>query len=147
MPNPIYLGSDHAGFTYKEKIKQYLDALGVPYEDLGNTKLEPHDDYPEYAAAVAKKVQSSGLNKGILVCGSGIGMCIAANRFKKVRAVNITTVAQAEQSRKHNNANVLCLGQSVVPFWIAKRIIKTWLNTPFAIESRHRRRVTQLDGL
>ncbi|MFA5810341.1 MAG: RpiB/LacA/LacB family sugar-phosphate isomerase [Thermoleophilia bacterium] len=149
MPNTstLYLGSDHAGFAYKAKLKRFLDELNIPYEDLGNTTLDPSDDYPDYAAKVAKKVQENGNNRGILICNSGIGTCIAANRFKNVRAVNAASPKQAEQARHDNNANVLCLGASVVPFWIARKIVKSWLSTKFDIAARHRRRVSQLDNL
>lgn len=143
----IYLGADHAGYALKERLKAHLLEQGFECEDLGNTDLDPADDYPDYAALVAQKVQENGNNRGILICGTGIGMCIAANRYKNIRAVNASTPKQAEMSRRHNNANVLCLGGSAVPFWIARKIVSLWLNTPFDIAVRHRRRVSKLDKI
>lgn len=143
----LYLGSDHAGFSYKEKLKRLLDQLQITYEDLGNTEHDPQDDYPDYAAMVAKKVRDNGNNRGILICDTGIGMCIAANRYKNVRAVNAANLKQAEMARRHNNANVLCLGASTVPFRTARKIVRLWLSTKFDIAVRHRRRVSKLERL
>lgn len=149
MPNPstVFIGSDHAGFGYKEKIKRLLDDQQIAYEDLGPATLDPTDDYPDYAAAVARKVQENSNHRGILICDTGAGMCIAANRYKNVRAVNATTPKQAQLARRHNNVNILCLGESLVPFWIAKKIIHSWLTTTFDIAARHRRRVSKLDSV
>lgn len=147
MPNTstIFIGSDHAGFSYKEKLKLILNEKKLTYQDMGNTENDPDDDYPDFAALVAKKVRENSNHRGILVCGTGIGMCIAANRYKGIRAVNAVTAKQAQMARRHNNANILCLGESTVPFWIAKKVLTAWLTTKFDIAVRHRRRVSKLD--
>ena len=139
----IYLGSDHAGFELKEKIKGFLTDLGYQYEDLGPKKYEAGDDYPDYAYLVANKVSETD-SYGILVCSSGVGMCIAANKVKGIRAVNAYNVEVAEKSREHNNTNILCLGQNYINSQFAKDIIKVWLETDFSSEERHLRRVQKI---
>lgn len=134
----IILGSDHAGWQLKNKIKQYLSNYVI--KDVSQ-KLVPGDDYPDYAKLVAKKVLKEG--KGILICGSGIGMSIGANRFKGIRAALCRTVKEAEYSRKDNNSNILCLGAK---FNIDKPedILETWLSTKFE-GGRHIKRIKKLD--
>lgn len=139
----IYLGADHGGFKFKEKIKDFLDELKIKYEDLGNFKFEPRDDFTDYALEVAKKIKKTG-GKGILVCTNGLGMCIAANKMRGIRAVNIPTKKIAIQSREHLDANVLCLGSHVVSFKNAKKIIKIWLETDFFRKERYIRRLDKL---
>ena len=139
----IYLGADHGGFKFKEKIKEFLDELEAKYEDLGNLKFEPRDDFTEYALEVAKKVKKIG-GKGILVCTNGLGMCIFANKIRGIRAVNITTKKLARQSREHLDANVLCLGAHVTSFKNAKKIIKEWLETEFFRKERYIRRLDKI---
>jgi ribose 5-phosphate isomerase B len=139
----IYLGADHGGFKFKEKIKEFLDELGIKYEDLGNLKLEPRDDFTDYVLEVAKKVKKTG-GKGILVCTNGLGMCIVANKIRGIRAVNVTTKKIAIQSREHLDANVLCLGAHVVSWKNAKKIIKAWLETDFFRKERYIRRLDKV---
>ena len=139
----IYLGADHGGFKFKDKIKQFLDEFGEKYEDLGNTKFEPRDDFTDYAFEVAKKIKKGG-GKGILICTNGLGMCVAANKLKGIRAVNATSKKVAAQSREHLDANVLCLGAHVVSFKNAKKIIKTWLETDFFRKERYVRRLDKI---
>lgn len=139
----IYLGADHGGFSFKEKIKEFLNELKIEYQDLGNTKFEPEDDFPDFAVAVAKKVVETG-GQGILFCTSGLGMCIAANKIKGIRAVSITSKKSAEQSREHLDANILCLGEHVVSFRDARRIIKTWLETDFFNKDKYVRRLNKI---
>jgi len=139
----IYLGADHGGFSFKEKIKEFLNELKVEYQDLGNLKFEPEDDFPDFAAAVAKKVSESG-GKGILFCTSGLGMCIAANKFKGIRAASITSKKSAQQSREHLDANIICLGEHVVSFRDAKKIIRVWLETDFFNKSKYIRRLEKI---
>ena len=139
----IYLGADHGGFSFKEKIKEFLNELKIEYQDLGNTKFEPEDDFPDFAVAVAKKVVETG-GQGILFCTSGLGMCIAANKIKGIRAVSITSKKSAEQSREHLDANILCLGEHVVSFRDARRIIKTWLETDFFNKEKYVRRLNKI---
>ncbi|MCL5072981.1 MAG: ribose 5-phosphate isomerase B [Actinobacteria bacterium] len=139
----IYLGSDHAGFELKEKIKDFLKGLGYQYEDLGPKTLVPGDDYPDYAYLVAKQTAKSD-SRGILICSSGVGMCITANKVKGIRAVDAYNVKLAQKSREHNNTNVLCIGQDYISPELAKEIIKTWLETDFSTEEKHQRRVKKI---
>jgi ribose 5-phosphate isomerase B len=142
----FYLGSDHAGYKLKEKIKDFLDESGYKYVDLGNTKLEPGDDYPDYAYKVAKKVaETNGM--GILICDSGVGVCIAANKINGVRAVVGHNVRIAKMSRLHNNTNILCLGQDYISLDKAKKIIQTWIETDFSTENRHHRRLEKISRI
>lgn len=130
----------------KEEIKKHLRNLGQAFEDLGNKKFDPKDDYPDFAKRVAKAVSRSPKNKGILVCGSGLGMSIAANRFKKARAALCLNEKMAEMSRKHNNANILCLAADILPLAKAKKIIKIWLEAEFSKEKKHQRRIRKING-
>ena len=139
----IYLGADHGGFSYKEKIKELLDELEVKYEDLGNTKFEPRDDFVDYAIEVAKKVRETE-GKGILVCTNGLGMCIAANKIKGVRGAVVTTKKTAIQAREHLDANVLCLGVHITSFKNAKKIIRAWIDTDFFRNERYTRRLDKI---
>lgn len=142
MNTPIVaLGSDHAGFALKEAVKKVLESLGVEYLDLG-TYSEESTDYPDYAAAVAREVQKG--STGILCCGTGVGMSIAANKFKGVRAAVCNNPLAAELSRKHNDANVLAMGGRVISdIQIVPEIIKKWLDTPFE-GGRHQRRIDKI---
>ena len=137
------MGADHGGFSFKEKIKEFLNELKIEYQDLGNTKFEPEDDFPDFATAVAKKVAEAG-GQGILFCTSGLGMCIAANKIKGIRAVSIVSKKSAEQSREHLDANILCLGEHVVSFRDAKKIIKIWLETDFFNKDKYVRRLNKI---
>lgn len=142
----IYLGADHAGFNLKEEIKKYLTELGYEYEDLGNTKLDPTDDYPDFALPVAKKVAQTG-GQGILFCATGIGMVIVANRVQGVRAALCWDDFTAKESREHNDANVLCLGGRLLDLETAKKIVKIWLETEFTGEERHVRRLGKIEEI
>lgn len=105
----IIIGADHAGFDVKEKIKRLLDKKNIKYEDIGAKTFNETDDYPDYAKIAAKKVAKDKDSKGILVCGTGVGICIAANKVKGARAVAAYDAYTAKMSRSHNDANVLCL--------------------------------------
>ena len=142
----IYIGSDHAGFKLKEYIKIYLSKTGYEPVDMGNEKYEPGDDYPDYAAKVAKKVSGTG-RRGIIICDSGVGACIAANKIKNIRAVNPTNTIVARMSREHNNTNILCLGQNYIKPPLARKILKIWLETGFSREERHHRRVDKINRI
>lgn len=145
----IYLGSDHQGFDLKEKIFAYLVKHGYDVEDVGGKELDPADDFPEFAQAAAIKVIGSddADPRAILLCGGGQGMCMAANRFKGIRASVIWDAFEAKMTRNDNDSNVLCLPSRILKddddAW--KGIIETWLNTPFADAPRFRRRNAQLD--
>ena len=141
----IFLGADHRGFKIKESLKPYLKELGLEIVDLGNDHYDEADDYPDFANAVAEKIsQNPETDKGILICGSGIGMSIAANKFKGIRAAQVDTTEQAVLSRKDNNANVLTLSENDLSESEAKEIIKIWLETPFSNEPRHERRLKKI---
>jgi len=139
----IYLGADHGGFIFKEKIKIFLNELKIKYQDLGNLKFDPNDDFPDFAIAVAKKVVETG-EKGMLIYTNGLGMCIVANKVKGIRAVNVTTKKVAEQAREHLDSNILCIGAHVVSFKNVKKIIKTWLGTDFFKKDKYIRRLEKL---
>ncbi len=143
MPDPVILGSDHAGFVLKEKLKTALDRLGVPWEDVG-TASEDSVDYPDYAHRVAEAVASGRFARGVLVCGTGIGVSITANRHTGVRAANVCDEDGARLSREHNDANVLALGGRTTDPALAERILETWLSTPFA-GGHHGRRVAKIE--
>lgn len=138
----LYLGADHAGYQLKEKIKLWLEKENISYEDLGALTYCSNDDYPDYAQKVALKVVKEKV-KGILICGSGQGMCIAANKVKGVRAGLAKTVLDAELLKKHNHANILCLsGKSGINTII--KIIKTFLQTKPSPAERHLRRINKI---
>ncbi len=139
----IALGADHAGFELKETLKARLAAQGHQLQDLG-VHSPASADYPEPAAAVARAVAGGGAERGLLVCGSGVGMCIAANRFHGVRAVLAPTLDHAELGRRHNDANVLCLGARLTPPDLAAAILDRFLATPFE-GGRHERRVQKIE--
>jgi ribose 5-phosphate isomerase B len=141
----IALGSDHAGFELKEKIKQKLTAQGVAVNDCG-TDSTASCDYPDFARLVAQEVADHGADLGILVCGTGIGMSIAANKVSGIRAAKVDTEFEAERSREHNAANVLTLGASVIDLDVAFQIVDKWLATPFA-GGRHERRVGKIAAI
>ena len=139
----VAIGSDHGGFQYKEKIIDYLTARNIPYVDLG-THTPESCDYPDIARAVCERVISGKSNRGILVCGTGIGMSIAANKVRGIRAALCGDTYSARVSRAHNNANVLCLGQRVIGEHLALDIVDIWLKTGFE-GGRHKRRVDLIE--
>lgn len=137
----IAIGSDHAGYISKENLKDYFKD-NITYKDFG-TESEESCDYPLIAEKVAKSVVSGECEKGILICGSGVGMSIVANKIKGVRAALCGNVELAKLSRMHNDANVLCLGARMTSFEEIKDIIKIFLETPFE-GGRHQKRVDQI---
>jgi len=139
----IIIGSDHAGFKLKEDIKSYLK--GHDIEDLG-TFSEESVDYPSIGKKVAEKVVKTN-STGILICGSGIGMCMVANKIKGIRAALCYDEYTTKVAREHNNANILCLGSRTKSAKDYKKIIKTFLTTDFSKEERHKRRVKEMDEL
>jgi ribose 5-phosphate isomerase B len=138
----IALGADHAGFPLKEKIKRWLSEQGQQVDDKGTLSLDSVD-YPDYARKVGEEVAARKADRGVLVCGSGIGMSIAANKVPGVRAANAHTVYEAQLSREHNDANVLTLGARVLTDDEAHSILDMWLRTKFA-GGRHQRRVEKI---
>jgi ribose 5-phosphate isomerase B len=141
----IALGADHAGFELKDKIKQHLSGRGFEVQDEGTNSGESVD-YPDFAKKVAEDVTAQRATLGILVCGTGIGMAISANKVPGIRAANCDTVFEAQMSREHNDANVLTLGARVVEAQAAVEIVDTWLNTKFA-GGRHQRRLDKIHEL
>jgi ribose 5-phosphate isomerase B len=141
----IALGADHAGFDLKEKIKQYLQEKGIAVDDRG-THSSQSVDYPDYAFRVAAEVAAGNAASGILVCGSGIGMSIAANKVHGVRAAHVTSEIEAQLARQHNDANVLAIGGRVLNESAARKIIDCWLNTDFA-GGRHQLRVEKIAAI
>ena len=142
MLNKIFLSSDHAGFELKEKVKSFLIDNNFDYEDLGCSSLEPVD-YPDYAKLLSKKIKDENNSKGILFCGTGIGISMAANRFSHIRAALCTSVEMASKSRKHNDANVLALGGRILEHNLALEIVKEFLHTDFEA-GRHSLRVDKI---
>ena len=143
----VILGADHAGFNLKEKLKKYFQKRRIPYEDVGTDGSKPHDDYPDYAVKAAKKVAKNKNYKGILVCGTGTGMAMAANKVKGVRAVIAYDPYSAKMSRVDNNANVLGLRGRFFPFARVKKIVDIWLSTPFSKKPRHKRRLRKIEKI
>jgi ribose 5-phosphate isomerase B len=140
---PLLIASDHAGFELKERLKKTLEKRGVPYEDLGAPSAESVD-YPDYARKVAEAVGRGEAERGVLVCGTGQGMAMTANRYRGVRAAVPCSEETARVVREHNDANVLALGGRSLPHETAERILEVFLATPFA-GGRHERRVRKID--
>ncbi len=138
------IGSDHAGFQLKNELKKYLDEHSIEYVDVGCPD-EQSCDYPDIARAVAAGVSTGQYERGILICGSGIGMSIAANRFPKVRAALCVDENMARVSRQHNDSNILVLGSRFTPTNTACTILAAWMSTGFD-GGRHLRRVLKIDG-
>jgi len=139
----IAIGSDHGGYELKEAIKSYLDAENIPYRDFGTCSTESVD-YSDIGLVVAKAVVSGECDMGIIICGTGIGISIAANKVPGIRAALCTDTYMARMAREHNNANVLALGGRVVGAGLALDIVKTFIETPFSNEDRHQRRIDKI---
>lgn len=140
----IAIGCDQGGFLLKQEIMAHLKDRGLEYKDFGSYDTESVD-YPEYGKKVANAVASGECERGILICGTGIGISIAANKVKGIRAALCTDCFMAEATRQHNDANILALGGRVVGPGLALKIVDTFLDTPFSNEERHVRRISQLE--
>ncbi|MBR4768287.1 MAG: ribose 5-phosphate isomerase B [Lachnospiraceae bacterium] len=140
----IAIGSDHGGYELKLEIEKYLKEHGIPFTDHGCDSLAS-TDYPIYAKRVAKAIQNKEAEFGILICGTGIGISITANKQKGIRAALCSDCYSAEMTRLHNDANVLALGGRVVGPGLAVKIVETFLNTPFSDEERHKRRIQMME--
>lgn len=140
----IALGSDQAGFELKQEIIRYLDEKGLEYKDYGSYNADPVD-YPVYGKLVANAIVSGECEKGILICGTGIGISIAANKVKGIRAAVCSDCFSAEATRLHNDANILAFGARVVGPGLAVKIVDTFLNTEFSGAERHARRVEMIE--
>ena len=141
----IAIGSDHGGFELKNTLMKHLEQRGFAYKDFG-TYSEASCDYPAYAKAVANAVASGECERGILICGTGIGVSITANKVPGIRAALCGDCFSAEATRQHNNANILCMGARVVGAGLALKIADTFLDTPFSNDPRHIRRISQIEG-
>lgn len=141
----IVLGSDHAGFSLKETIKEHLSSQGYEIIDCG-TDSEESVDYPDFGAKVAKTICDGVCEKGILVCGTGIGISIAANKLPGIRAAVCHDLFTAQASREHNDANILAMGARVLDPSLALEMVDLWLSTPFS-GGRHQRRIDKISAL
>lgn len=141
----IAIGSDHGGFELKQAIMAHLDKRGLEYKDFG-TYDKASCDYPEYGKAVAHAVASGEYERGIIICGTGIGISISANKVPGIRAALCTDCFMAEATRLHNDANIIALGGRVVGEGLALKIVDTFLDTPFSNDERHIRRISKIEG-
>jgi ribose 5-phosphate isomerase B len=141
----ILIGCDHAGFSLKTSLKDYLEKLGVPVIDVGCASTESCD-YPVYARDMCQRITRGDATRGILICGTGVGMSMAANRHPGIRAALCTTEFHARMSRLHNDSNVLALGGRVIGEELALSILKVWLETPFE-GGRHQRRIDLMETI
>lgn len=141
----VIIGSDHGGYDLKVAIKEFLKSKDIEVCDVGTESLVSCD-YPEIAKSLVKEIRKSG-DKGILVCGTGIGMSIAANKYDGIRAALCTDTYSARMTREHNDSNVLCLGERVVGKGLALDIVNTWLNTDFSEGERHKNRIELIEKI
>jgi ribose 5-phosphate isomerase B len=142
----VAIGSDHAGFALKEKTKKYLSSRSIPYKDFGCFSTTAND-YPDTAVPVARSVAEGQFTHGILICATGIGMSIVANKHKGIRAAACESVASAKLSREHNDANILCFGARITNWETATEIVRTFLSTPFSGGERHMCRIDKIHSL
>ncbi len=140
----IAIGSDHGGYALKQEVIKHLEKKGIKYQDFGCYN-EDSCDYPVYAKLVTKEITEGNCEKGILICGTGIGISIAANKVPGIRAALCTDCFCAEATRQHNDANVLCLGGRVVGAGLALKIVDTFVDTPFSNDERHMRRICLIE--
>lgn len=144
----IYIGADHRGFNLKEKLKPFLTNKGYTVADRGNNFYDEADDYPDFAGLVAQEVaQDPDNRRGILICGSGIGVDIVANKFPRIRSALANNPDQALSSRNDVDANILCLPADFLDEEQAKKILSVWLQTPFSGEERHKRRIQKISEI
>ena len=142
----IAIGNDHGGYELKSAIVKHLQEKGIEVTDVGTDSATP-GDYPDYASQVCQQVVKTEADYGILVCGTGIGMSIAANKVDGIRAALVGDVFSAQATREHNNTNVLCLGQRVLGEGLALLIVDTWLSTEYSNDERHARRIEKVQQL
>ena len=142
----IYIGADHRGFKLKGDVKKFLAEKNYQFEDMGNFTFDQNDDYTDFAKLVAQKVSEKPKeSKGILICGSGVGVDITANKFHGVRSALADDIVTAKQSREHDNTNVLSLPADEVSYDLAKQIISVWLETPFSNGEKYKRRIDKIE--
>lgn len=144
----IYIGADHGGYKLKEQLKKFLAKKKLEFLDVGAKSLKAEDDYPDYAKLVAKKVSQNPMrNVGILICRSGQGVCIVANKFEHVRAALVWNTKEAEMSRTDDMSNILCLPSDYISVKEAEKIVEVWLTTPYSTDERHIRRVKKISAI
>ncbi len=142
----IYLGADHRGYNLKEDLKKFLEQEKIKFQDLGNLEYDEEDDYPDFAKKVAEKISSnSKKDKGILICGTGIGMSIVANKFKQVRAGLCLSGYMAKRAVEEDDINILCLAADITDTGTSEKIIKEWLKAKFKNEEPYKRRLNKID--
>ncbi len=139
----IAIGSDHAGFTYKQELIKKLEEAEYPIKDLGTFSQDPYD-YPDIARAMGEAIQAGEIDKGILICGSGVGVCVAVNKYKNVRAGICHDAYSAHQGVEHDDMNVLCIGQRIIGIELAQEIVHRFLEASFSGEERHLRRLQKV---
>jgi len=140
----VAIGSDHAGYQLKEHVRTWMAERQIDVRDVGPQTFDPADDYPDFARAVAELVRTGQVDLGVVICATGVGSCIAANKVRGVRAALVHEAFSARLSRLHNDANVLCLGASIVAPPYAEEILAAWLEVSFSGEERHRRRLDKV---
>lgn len=140
----LYIAADHAGYQLKEELKSFLTDEGYEMVDLGPEQLDLTDDYPDFAKKLALAVADSQNSGGILICGTGQGMCLVANKIKGIRAVLIYDEFTARTAAEHLDANIICLGGRTTDFENAKKLVKIWLDTEFEENERHQRRLEKI---
>ena len=143
----IYIGADHRGYAMKEGLVAWLREQRHDVHDMGATEIAADDDYPDYAQAVAGEVANDTESRGIVLCGSGTGVAVAANKTKGIRAALIHDVSIAKAARNDDNVNVLALGADYISLEDAKQVISVFLETPFSGEERHMRRIGKIEAL
>ena len=143
----IAIGSDHTGYHLKSLIIEWLGERKIECHDVGPHAFDPGDDYPDFAVPVAKAVAARDCDLGIIICATGIGSCIAANKVDGIRGALCHDTYSARHSRLHNDANMLCLGARVVGEGLAREVLEAWLSESFSSEARHRRRIAKLARL
>lgn len=144
----IYIGADHRGFQIKEIVKKILKTKGYQFVDMGNSQYDENDDYPDFAALVANQVSQDPFNKkGILICGSGVGVDIVANKFKGVRSALVNNSDQAYLSRADDDANILSFSAEFINEKDLEKILTTWLTTPFSNKENHKRRLEKIQEI
>ena len=140
----VAIGSDHAGYQLKEHVRTWMAERRIDVRDVGPRTFDPADDYPDFARAVAELVRTGQADLGVVICATGVGSCIVANKVRGVRAALVHEAFSARLSRLHNDANVLCLGAGIVAPRYAEEILAAWLEVSFSGEERHRRRLDKV---
>ena len=142
----IYIGSDHRGYNLKEYLKDYLSKTKIPFKDVGNHKFDPEDDYPDFAFKVAREVAKDiQHHTGVMICGSGLGMVVAANKVKNIRSGLAVNEWFAQHGKENDDLNVLAMAADKTDFSLAEKILKTWLGSKFIDEPKYQRRIEKIN--